>query len=483
MSRKNIPSEKEELEKLITNYEAAKAENRQLYLDGDQLADISDWYASRSKFEEAQEAVTYGLQLHPGNTDLLVEQAYLYLDTRNLQKAKQVLDSITEAYDPEVKMLKAELLLNEGQLEETRSLLATIEDADELGRICEVVYLYLEMGYPDMVKEWMEKGEKTYSETKEFMALQADYALATQQLDSAIKIYNQLLDIEPYNTPYWTGLAKCYFFQSKWSKAIEACDFALAADDQYGEAYAYKAHCFFYLNNSDDAIENYQKAIELKAIPPELGYMFMGISYGNKEEWQKADDYYDKVIERFEEDGDKQSILLIDTYTSKAFALSHLERYKEAHELCEKAKEINPNEGLIYLTEGKLYLAEELEDEAAISFEKAIEINPNIEMWYMIASAYSESDYLIEAKEYFEKVYQINPKYEDVTEKLSVLCLMHGEIDNFFKYNKECEHPLEEDMILDLLNSPEHREEDERTLKEVWERMKKENKKKTKGKK
>ena len=84
MSRKNIPSEKKELEKLITNYEAAKAENRQLYLDGDQLADISDWYASRSKFEEAQEAVTYGLQLHPGNTDLLVEQAYLYLDTRNL---------------------------------------------------------------------------------------------------------------------------------------------------------------------------------------------------------------------------------------------------------------------------------------------------------------------------------------------------------------------------------------------------------------
>ena len=70
-----------------------------------------------------------------------------------------------------------------------------------------------------------------------------------------------------------------------------------------------------------------------------------------------------------------------------------------------------------------------------------------------------------------------------MTEKLSVLCLMHGEIDNFFKYNKECEHPLEEDMILDLLNSPEHREEDERTLKEVWERMKKENKKKQKEKK
>ena len=76
------------------------------------------------------------------------------------------------------------------------------------------------------------------------------------------------------------GLVKCYFVQEQIDKAIEACDFALAADDQCGEAYAYKAHCFFYLNNSDDAIENYQKAIELKAIPPELGYRcFMQITW------------------------------------------------------------------------------------------------------------------------------------------------------------------------------------------------------------
>ena len=86
---------------------------------------------------------------------------------------------------------------------------------------------------------------------------------------------------------------------------------------------------------------------------------------------------------------------------------------------------------MIYLTEGKLYLTEELEDEAARSFVQAVKINPNVEMWYMIASAYSENEYLTEAKRCFEKVYQMNPKHEDVTEKLSVLSLMHGEIDNF----------------------------------------------------
>ena len=117
MGRKNSPSAKKQLATLITNYEEAKAENRQLYLDADQLADIADWYASERKFEEAQEVITYGLKIHPGNTALLIEQAYLYLDTQKLQKAKKVADSITEDFDSEVKLLKAELLLNGGKLE------------------------------------------------------------------------------------------------------------------------------------------------------------------------------------------------------------------------------------------------------------------------------------------------------------------------------------------------------------------------------
>ena len=132
MGRKNSPSANKELNELIAQYETAKAENRQLYLDADQLADIADWYASERKFEEAQEVITYGLKIHPGNTALLIEQAYLYLDTQKLQKAKKVADSIPEDFDSEVKLLKAELLLNGGKLEEAQWLLSTIADADEL---------------------------------------------------------------------------------------------------------------------------------------------------------------------------------------------------------------------------------------------------------------------------------------------------------------------------------------------------------------
>ena len=179
MGRKNSPSAKKQLATLITNYEEAKAENRQLYLDADQLADIADWYASERKFEEAQEVITYGLKIHPGNTALLIEQAYLYLDTQKLQKAKKVADSITEDFDSEVKLLKAELLLNGGKLEEAQWLLSTIADADELETIIDVVFLYLDMGYPDAAKEWLDRGKSRYAEDEEYMALTADGKLVT----------------------------------------------------------------------------------------------------------------------------------------------------------------------------------------------------------------------------------------------------------------------------------------------------------------
>lgn len=478
MGRKNSSSAKKELAELIEKYEAAKAENHQLYMDGDQLADIADWYAAEQKFKEAQEVITYGLLLHPGNTDLLVEQAYLYMDTRKIQKAKQVADTITEEYNSEVKMLKAELMLNEGKLEEAQQLLSTIENANELPIISDIMYLYLDLGYPEAAKEWLDRGKARYAEMEDYLIITGDYLATTHQNEAAIEVFNKLIDKAPYNASYWMGLAKCLFVDEKADKAIEACDFALAADEKCGEAYAYKAHSFFYLNNLDDAIENYQKAIEYKSIPPELGYMFMGLSYASKEEWQKADECYDKVIEIFEKDSNGVLMLLVDTYNNKAVALSHLGRLEEAHQFCDKAKKINPNEGLIYLTDGKLYLEEELDDEAEAAFKKALEVSPGVEMCYMIASSYSDNNYLCEAQEYFEMAYELNPKYENLAEKLSILSLMLNEVDNFFKYNSECEHPISSELIQDLLSSPEHREEDEKTLKEVLKRMKKENKKK-----
>ena len=92
----------------------------------------------------------------------------------------------------------------------------------------------------------------------------------------------------------------------------------------------------------------------------------------------------------------------------------------------------------------------------------------------MIGTAYSEHNYMYEAKENYEKAYKINPKYEDLPERLSVISIMTDDLDGFLKYNKDCEHPFREETIQQLLNGPDHRKEDEPILKEIMKRLKEE---------
>ena len=97
MSKKNLLSGRDkELQEMAEQYEAAKAENRTIYLDADDLADLADWYAVHHKYAMATEVVEYGLGIHPDNTALLVEQAYLFLDTQHKEQAKDILERIAE---------------------------------------------------------------------------------------------------------------------------------------------------------------------------------------------------------------------------------------------------------------------------------------------------------------------------------------------------------------------------------------------------
>ncbi|MDE5710572.1 MAG: hypothetical protein K2I27_05475, partial [Bacteroides sp.] len=114
MSKKNLMSGKDkELQEMAESYENAQKENKTIYLDADDLADLADWYAMRYQYDKANEVVNYGLKIHPDNTILLIEQAYLFLDTNQRDKSKAIMDCIPEETS-EAKVLKANLLMGDG---------------------------------------------------------------------------------------------------------------------------------------------------------------------------------------------------------------------------------------------------------------------------------------------------------------------------------------------------------------------------------
>lgn len=452
MPRKNPPFDKDkELNDLIAQYEAMKAEERQIYLDGDQLADIADRYASERRFQEAQEVISYGLNLHPDSTDLHIEQAYLYLDTQKPQLAKEVAESINESYTFEVKLLKAEILLNEGQLDAAETLLNTIEERGELETIIEVAYLYMDMGYADVALRWVGTGAADYSEIEEFMALAADCFCACNELEKAAQAYNNLIDKNPYHPPYWLGLSKCQFAEQDYATALESIEFALAADEQFGEGHLMKAHCLFHLENEEQAIEEYEKAMQYKALAPEFAYMFIGLTYSNREQWQSASDYFERSLQVIVDSGETDSPLLSDIYSNQAICYSKLGRREEAHDLCAKAKEITPNEPEPYLLEGRIYMDEDDFDNSRTQWGIALQHAPDAETWYQIGSYSVEYNMIENARFCFEQARKLDPEMQGINEQLASVCLILKDHKGFYKYNRLSSSPLNFQAMYDTL--------------------------------
>ena len=278
MSKKNLLSGRDkELQEMAEQYEAAKAENRTIYLDADDLADLADWYAVHHKYAMATEVVEYGLGIHPDNTALLVEQAYLFLDTQHKEQAKDILERIAEE-SSEVKVLKANLLLGEGKEEEAEAILNSIDDKDDLANIVDVSYMYIDMGFPEKALTWLTRGLEKYAEEEAYLAVTGDCYYAQGLFEKATFFFNKLIDKNPYSAPYWFGLARCYFDQQMFDKAIEACDYATVADDEFADAYLMKGHSFFQLGNEESAMENYLQAEKFHLVSHGFINTFIGLN-------------------------------------------------------------------------------------------------------------------------------------------------------------------------------------------------------------
>lgn len=440
MSKKNLMSGKDkELQEMAESYENAQKENKTIYLDADDLADLADWYAMRYQYDKANEVVNYGLKIHPDNTILLIEQAYLFLDTNQRDKSKAIMDCIPEETS-EAKVLKANLLMGDGKIEEAEALLDSIEDKDELGNIIDVSYMYLDLGLPELALPWLERGVERYAENESYLAVTGDCYHALGRVEDAMGIFNRLIDKNPYSAFYWYGLASCYFDLQMFDKAIEACDYALVTDEEFASAYMLRGHAFFQIGNDERAIEDFLVAKERNSLSPNFVNIFIAINKLSRGEWEEAYHYFEEAIETQENSPLMSQSAL---YANAALCLHKMGQKSKAHLYCQKARELNPEEIDSYLIEGRIYLGEREFEKGISSWEKALLYDPSANTWYDIATCSLEEGYPSYAKLAFEHIKEEEPDFEGINEKLTAIHLLLDDMENALKYNQMCEHPLE----------------------------------------
>ncbi len=457
MGRKNSWSDKDsELKELITQYEDGKKEGKLPYLDGCQLADIVAQYSFDKRFEEAQEAIDYGSKLHPENIELQIEQIYLYLDTEQIAKAEECAQTLPDSYSPDVKLIKIEICLAKDDLEGAKAIEETFKQINNQEVLFSLVTLYLQAGYPEEGITLLESYQGD-EEDEEYLNILADCMCNANKREEANRIFNKLIDKDPYNPVYWMGIAKNYFINGENEKAIEALDFALAADDTFTEAIVMKGHCFLQLGNMEKALEYYQAAQNTDILPEGILDTFLGICYVQKEEWRKANEAFDKAIQYYTRSHDE---FAKDVYYYKLTCVINMKKFKESHQICKLLKEWDPGVAEPYMQDARTYILEEKVEEAQKEWKKALKIAPDAETWMLISEAYQEVNMIKEAYRCLKKVKELTPNHPGIDRQLALAAIFSGDREGFFKYNVLTDSPVDLEELYDELQQIDSLPED-----------------------
>ena len=261
--------------------------------------------------------------------------------------------------------------------------------------------LYEKKQYEESL-EYIKKALELEPKNPEFLVLNYNVFLKTNELDQAIEGYLKIIKIDPEHAGAYNNLGLAYKNGNQIDQAIRAFLKAIEIDSEYASAYNNLGLAYAGNDQLEEAITAHQKAIEIN---PESvrAYNNLGLAYAGNDQLEEAITAYQKAIEINPE--------LADVYNNLGLVYRTKGKLEEAITVYQKAIKINPeladvcnNLGLVYKTKGKL-------EEAITVYQKAIKINPKLNIaFYNLGTAYYKKGQLEEAITAYQKAIKINPK-------------------------------------------------------------------------
>ncbi|KAA6344736.1 Lipopolysaccharide assembly protein B [termite gut metagenome] len=399
--------ENQELIRLIAQYESAKSDKQNVYLDADQILEIAEWYELHDRADDAYDILMYGMSWHPNHAGILTAYAYSHLDRGELEEAKRIAALIDDEFAVETKLLRVELLLMEDKLPEAETILNTLADEEEASLYLNIAGLYIQTDHPSEGLSWLQKAAMLDPDDEELIETVAECCHSIGKNEEAAYYFNRLIDKQPYSADYWVGLAKVCFAQEQYDKSIEACDFALVCDANSGDAHLFKAYCLYQLESYEESIKEYKEVLAIGNFLAEYIYSYIGSCYNEMQEWEQACAYYKKALQGTNELDDVKKA---DVYNNLSTCYYRMGRFEEAHDLCQTMEILFPDFLDSYLLDGRMYSEEDEKEKAGECWDKILsKKTTDIYALTQVGEYCLDTDDLIRAKKALEKAFSLNP--------------------------------------------------------------------------
>ena len=439
----------EEFKKNLQQYEDSVRSGHPMYMDPDDLASVADYYHYYGRTDEADTAIDLALQYNPEAVAPLLYRAREAMANRDFDKAREYAERIHASDDVEYLYLKGEILICEGKTEEADQLFRKhymeVPPDELMDYVYDVANLFSDYNQHDKAFQWMARSQGDDSD--DFKELMAHTLFGLGKYKDSERIFNELIDHDPYSKRYWNSLASAQFMSEDYGAAITSSEYAIAIDPSDAESILSKANGLFRLENYEEALTYFERYTDIIQ-DDEFGYLHQGtclISLGRTDESIER-------LKKAEEVADKDSIYLPEIFQELAFAYSEKQQLEAALCYIDKTKDLNCDHIDMEVIRGHVLLANQRTDEAEEVFKQTIISSGNAPktMLRIMVSLY-DNRYVNASYHLFKKFFSyMDDDWNDGYAYMALCCYDLEKYDEFMKYLRmgATKNPKETKLVL-----------------------------------
>ena len=420
--------------KILEQYEESVQEGHSIYMDADDLADIADYYQYNGKPEDANRAIDLALEYNPEAVGPLLYKAREALSLHDFDTAREYAEQILAVDQQEALYLQGEILINEGKVEEAddffREQMREVMSDEQMDYVYDVANIFSDYNVYDKAFEWMTRSQGDDSD--DFKELMARTLFGLGKYKDSERIFNELIDHDPYSIRYWNALASAQFMNEDYHGAITSSEYAIAIDPHDAESILSKANSLYSLGNYESALTYFERYSEVMP-EDEFGFLHQGTCLINLGKYSEAQ----QVLEQAEYLAD-DSPYLPEICQELAFAYSEMHKPESALYYIDKTQDMDCDHVNMEIIRGHIHLANQNPKEAEEAFKEALRMSDNSPrtMLRIIVSLYDnryiKTSYLL-LKNFFRHV---EKDWNEGYSYMALCCMDMKKTDEFLSYLK-----------------------------------------------
>ena len=325
----------------------------------------------QGQLAEAQRIYEEILRFQPAHFDVLNLLGVLSAQTRNYQRAIELIDRAIAIFPHHVDCYFNRGLARQA-LRQWEAAVASFDQAIALK--------------PDHAEAWSNRGNAL---------------LELLQWSAAVDSYNKAIELKPDNAVACYKRGNALLELKKFDAAVTSFDRALTIRPEYAEAWYNRGVALYDLKQFDAAEASYDKAIAVKPDYSEAWYN-RGNALLMLSQWDAAVASYDRAIAMMPG--------FTEAWSNRGNALKELRQLDDAILSYDRAIATNPEHAEAWSNRGNVLQELKKFDAAVESYDKAVTIRPEYaEAWSNRGNALMELKQLSSAAESYKRALLINP--------------------------------------------------------------------------